>query len=211
MGSMENKIIGTVCLVLGIIIIVSTGTSFAYFSATASSTGDDISGTTANFEVKLNSAVVYKATELVPLSDDLIDEAITKSSNKCIDSKGYDVCSLYSLTLTNTGDAQVVNGYISTISTTYTTDNLKCQLFDSNYNPVSDIITMSRTANERKYFKSGTNNIATEVNNKDVTYYLAIWLHETNELQNEDYAKTFAGEVVFESLYGDKLSASFSS
>ena len=45
MGSMENKIIGTVCLILGIIIIVSTGTSFAYFSATASSTGDDISGT----------------------------------------------------------------------------------------------------------------------------------------------------------------------
>ena len=31
------------------------------------------------------------------------------------------------------------------------------------------------------------------------------------ELQNEDYAKTFAGEVVFESLYGDKISASFSS
>lgn len=211
MGSMENKIIGTVCLVLGIIIIVSTGTSFAYFSATASSTGDDITGTTANFEVKLNSAVVYKATELVPLSDDLIDEAITKSSNKCIDSKGYDVCSLYSLTLTNSGDAQILNGYISTISTTYTTDNLKCQLFNSSYNPVSDIITISRTTNEKKYFKSGNNNIATEVNNRDVTYYLAIWLHETNELQNEDYAKTFAGEVVFESLYGDKISASFSS
>ena len=208
---MRSKIVGTVCLVLGIIIIVSTGTSFAYFSATASSTGDVISGTTANFEVKLNSAVVYKATELVPLSDDLIDEAITKSSNKCIDSKGYDVCSLYGLTLSNTGDAQILNGYISTTSTTYTTDNLKCQLFDSSYNPVSDIITISRTANQRKYFKSGNNNIATEVNNKDVTYYLAIWLHETGELQNEDYAKTFAGEVVFESLYGDKISASFSS
>lgn len=208
---MKNKIIGTVCLVLGIIIIVTTGTSFAYFSSTASSNGDAISGTTANFAVKLTSTIIHEATQLVPLSDDLIDEAITKSTNKCIDIKGQEVCSLYNLKLTNAGDAQILNSYISTTSTTYTTDNLKCQLFDSNYNPVSDIVTISKVVNDRIYFKNGANNIATEINNKEVTYYLAIWLHETSGLQNADYSKTFSGEVVFESLNGDKISASFTS
>ena len=208
---MRSKIIGTICLILGIVIIVTSSTTFAFYAVTVSTNGDDITGQTLNFDVRLNSSILYKATQLVPLNDSLIDEAITKTTNKCIDNKGYEVCSLYSLTLTNNGDAQVLNGYVSTANTTYTTDNLMCQLFDSNYNPVSDVVTLSRVAGEKKYFQKNNIRIATEVNNRDVTYYLAIWLHETNELQNEDYAKTFAGEVVFESLYGDKISASFSS
>lgn len=208
---MRSKIIGTICLILGIVIIVSSGTTFAFYAVTASTNGDDITGQTLNFDVRLNSSILYKATQLVPLSDSLIGEAITKTTNKCIDNKGYEVCSLYSLTLTNNGDAQVLNGYISTTNTTYTTDNLMCQLFDSNYNPVSDVVTLSRVASEKKYFQKNNTRIATEVNNRDVTYYLAIWLHETGELQNSDYSKSFSGKVIFESLYGDQIFADFSS
>lgn len=208
---MRSKIIGTICLILGIVIIVSSGTTFAFYAVTASTNGDDITGQTLNFDVRLNSSILYKATQLVPLSDSLIGEAITKTTNKCIDNKGYEVCSLYSLTLTNNGDAQILNGYISTTNTTYTTDNLMCQLFDSNYNPVSDVVTLSRVASEKKYFQKNNTRIATEVNNRDVTYYLAIWLHETGKLQNADYSKSFSGKVIFESIYGDQIFADFSS
>lgn len=217
---MRSKIVGTICLVLGIIIIVSTGTSFAYFSASSTVDGDQITGETINFDVALTSDTIYKSTRIIPLEDQYIDDAITKNTKKCIDSKGYEVCSLYTLTLINNGDANILNGYISTSTSDkpYITDNLRCQLFDTNYNPVSDITTISKNVDEKVYFKSTvnetTNNLAIEVNNttkKETTYYLAIWLHETGEPQDEDYSKIFNGKVVFESIYGNKIHADFSS
>lgn len=216
---MRSKLFGTICLVLGIIVIVSTGTSYAYFSANATTGGDDITGETMDFDVKLETTTIYKATKIVPLEDEYIDDAITKSSNKCIDNKGYEVCSLYTLTLTNNGDAQILNGYISTEKTDkpYITDNLRCQLFDSNYNAISDVTTLSKTAGSVVYLKStdnnSTKNVAIEVNNttkRETTYYLAIWLHETGLSQNDDYSKKFSGKVVFESLHGHQISADFS-
>lgn len=216
---MKSKIFGTICLVLGIIVIVSTGTSYAYFSASANANGDVITGETMKFDVNLTTTLVYKATRIVPLADEFIEEAISKNTNKCIDNKGYEVCSLYTLTLTNSGDAQILNGYISTSESErpYITDNLRCQLFDSNYNAISDVTTLSKIAGEGVYLNKTeneiTNNVALEVNNttkKETTYYLAIWLHETGLSQNDDYSKTFAGKIFFESINGNKISADFS-
>lgn len=207
---MKSKLIGTICFVLGIIIFVSSGTTFAYFSATANNTGDDISGNTMSFDVSLTPTTIKKATQLIPLEDNLITTAITKNSNKCIDKKGYEVCTLYELRLSNSGDPQILNGFIQTKTATYTTDNLKCQLFDSNYNPVSDIMTLSR-GTDKTYFKKGSNYVTTDIEYNDVTYYLAIWLHETNQNQSEDYGKTFSGTIAFESINGNQIAAEFTS
>lgn len=202
---MRCKIIGTIGLVLGIIIIVSTGTTFAYFSATASSGEGVIEGTTKEFNVELESRTILKAQQLVPLEDKKILSAV---NSQCIDLKGYEVCSLYELTLTNTGEAKVLNGYISTTNITYITNNLRCQLFDSDYNAVSDIITLSSNS-DKFYFKSGENLISAAVNNEPIVYYLAIWLTETGDYQDDDYAKEFSGKVYFESLNGGKVYADF--
>lgn len=208
---MRSKIIGTICLVLGIVIIVSTGTSFAYFTVTVSSNGEEITGATESFDVDLSIDTVYKATQLIPLDDTKITSAITKTSDKCIDNKGYQVCSLYTITLTNNGEAQILNGYITTESTTYTSNHLKCQLFDTDYNSVSDEVVISTNTTDKVYFKKDTNNVATEINNTDVTYYLVVWLSEAGTTQNEDINKTFTGKVAFESLYGSEISATFTS
>lgn len=208
---MKKKILGSVCLVLGIAILVTTSTSFAYFTA-SSDPNNSISGTTINFNVDLEISTIHKATQLIPLSNSLIDDAITKSSNKCIDSKNYEVCTLYSLELTNSGDPVIIDGYLKTTSTSYITDNLKCQLFDLNYNAVSDIMTISRVVNEKKYFMSGTNMVNTQLNtNGTNSYYLAIWLTETNTLQNDDYSKNFSGVIGFESINGETIEAKFTS
>lgn len=216
---MKNKIFGTICLVLGIIVIVSTGTSYAYFSSSINTDGDNITGEVINFDVRLTATTIYKASRIIPLDDAHIEEAIKKDTNKCIDSKGYEVCSLYRLKIINDGDPHILNGYISTLSSArpYITDNLKCQLFDSKYNPISDVTTLSKTVGENVYLKKTnnnvTNNLAIEINEttkKETTYYLAIWLHETNELQNDDYSKTFSGKIFFESMYGNEISADFS-
>ena len=181
---MEKKIFGSVCLVLGIAILVTTGTSFAYFSASAVPDINTINGTTMNFGVDLEVTTIYKATQLIPVSDEYIDEAISKETNKCIDSKGYQVCTLYNVLLTNSGEPTIINGYLKTIDTEYITDNLRCQLFDEDYNAVSDVMIISKNPNQEAYFMNNNNmfNMTLGIN-VEKKYYLVIWLYETGYLQ----------------------------
>ena len=204
---MEKKIFGSICLVLGIAIIVSTGASFAYFSASASSEGN-ISGTTVNFGINLNLTTIHQSINMIPLQDTLVATAIS-GTNKCIDTKGYEVCSLYKITLTNDGDPFVLNGYLKTSSTTYTTGNLKYQIYDTNYTAISDVMTPSLTTNEKVYFTKDSNMVTTSMNHNDTEYYLVMWITETNTLQNADYSKSYTGLVGFETLSGERIEATF--
>ena len=204
---MDKKIFGSICLVLGIAIIVSTGTSFAYFNASTSNEGN-ISGTTINFGVNLNLTTIHQSTNMIPLQDTLVATAIS-GTNKCVDTKGYEVCSLYKITLTNDGDPFVLNGYLKTSSTTYTTGNLKYQIYDTNYNAISDVMVPSLTANEKVYFTKDSNMVTTSMNHNDTEYYLVMWITETNTLQNADYSKSYTGLVGFETLSDERIEATF--
>ena len=85
---MEKKIFGSICLVLGIAIIVSTGASFAYFSASASSEGN-ISGTTVNFGINLNLTTIHQSINMKMLKRHLklmLLQRIRKAQCMMIDS-----------------------------------------------------------------------------------------------------------------------------
>ena len=209
---MREKLIGTICLVLGITIIVTTGTSFAYFTTVADE-NQNITGEVADFGVSLSLDEIYVANRLIPLEDTDIIKAVNNTPSKCIDNSGYEVCSLYKVTLTNSGEAQILNGFIQTKNTEYITDNLKAQLLNSDLSgAVSNVLTLSRTLEEKKYFQvDSTNLVSTQVNNTPVTYYLAIWLTETHDYQDDDYNKNFTGSIAFESVYGQTLTAEFNS
>ena len=166
----------------------------------------DCSGKTADFNVKLALTTVHKSTNMVPLKDSLVVTSI-KNTNKCIDKNNYEVCSLYKLTLSNTGSSFTLNGYLKTSSTTYTTGNLKYQVYDTNYNAVTDVLTPSLTASQKVYFKKGSNNISTTINSTNVEYYLVMWITETNTMQTADYSKNYSGVVGFEAISGDVLEA----
>lgn len=202
---MGKKIFGSICIVLGIAIIVSTGTTFAYFN-TAISNEENNLGTTANFNVNLNLTTIQQSTNMIPLQDTLIATAIS-GTNKCIDEKGYEVCSLYKITLTNNGDPFVLNGYLKTSDTTYTTGNLKYQIYDTNYTAISDVIAPSLTANNKVYFTKDSNVLATSINHSDIEYYLVMWITETNTLQSADYSKSYTGLVGFEAISGERIEA----
>lgn len=203
---MRNKLIGSLCLVMGIIVIVTTSTSFAYFSASVDGTGD-ISGETLNFSVNLKVEEIYKTEQLIPIDDSIIPIAI---NNNCVDSKGYDVCSLYKITLTNTENPIVLNGHITSVEgTSYTTDHLKGQLFSSNLTTsISTVTTLTNTSGKQYFKVDGTNLYSIEVQNTN-TLYLAIWLTETGDYQDEDYNKNFVGKISFESIGGGQISATF--
>ena len=206
---MDRKIFGMACFVLAIVIIVTSGASFAYYTSSANN-DSTITGAVNNFDVDMILDTVYQANQLIPLDNSLVKAAISKSNNKCIDNRGYESCSLFTLTLKNNGDPQVLNGYITTSSSTYTTDNLKFQIYDVNFNPVTDVVSLSQKANNKTYFINNSNMVSTTLNSVDVVYYLVIWLTETGNVQNADYAKSFSGQVGFESISGEKLTASFS-
>ncbi|OLA33982.1 MAG: hypothetical protein BHW38_05320 [Firmicutes bacterium CAG:321_26_22] len=205
---MKNKIYISVMAVL-IISALTFGATYAYYVSqdTKTFTGEIEKGIVST----LNLTTTKSSTNLVPLQDSKIKTAITKSSNKCIDKNNYEVCSLYTITLTNTNASENLYGYVKTNTTTYTTTNLKYQIFDSSYNAITDVMTISKTANDLVYFKKGTTQVSiTSTGTK--TYYLAIWLSDTNSDQSSDYSKTFNGAIGFE-LVGspsDKLQATLS-
>ncbi len=205
---MKNKIYISVMAVL-IISALTFGATYAYYVSqdTKTFTGEIEKGIVST----LNLTTTKSSTNLVPLLDSKISTAITKSSNKCIDKNNYEVCSLYTITLTNTNASENLYGYVKTNTTTYTTTNLKYQIFDSSYNAITDVMTISKTANDLVYFKKGTTKVSiTSTGTKK--YYLAIWLSDTNSDQSSDYSKTFNGAIGFE-LVGspsDKLQATLS-
>lgn len=203
---MKKSIFSSICLVLGIVIIVTTGTTFAYLVASASFSEGSISGEITKLDVSLSLTEEYKATKMVPLKDNLVSTAINYSS-KCRDKDGYEVCSLYKLTLSNTGSSYNLNGYLKTTSTTYTTGNLKYQIYDTSYTAVSDIMTASLTTDEKVYFTINNNKLTTDIENTNIVYYLVMWISDTGSLQSEDYSKSYSGVVGFETLSGDRIEA----
>ncbi len=207
---MKKKILFSILGVVAISVLTFGGT-YAYLLASSQNnfSGEAQSGV----DTTLTLEKTYHASKLVPLGDSLIRTAISKTTNKCIDKSGYEVCSLYKITLKNTVDSENLYGYIRTETSTYTTDNLKYQFFDSGFNALTDIDSLSKTANEIIYFQKDETNYQVSIAGS-TTYYLAIWLTDTGEEQSADYSKDFTGYIGFESVehYGTengKIEAGF--
>ena len=199
--------------ILGVvaIMVLTFGTTYAYL---VSSSNREFGGEgQSGVDTTLTLEKIYHASKLVPLDDSLIGTAISKANNKCIDKSGYEVCSLYKIILENTVDSENLYGYIRTDVSTYITDNLKYQFFDSGFNALTDIDSLSKTANDTIYFLKDETNYQVSVAGS-TTYYLAIWLTDIGEEQSADYSKDFSGYIGFESveLYGienGKIEANF--
>mgnify|MGYP003313419881 CR=1 FL=1 len=207
---MKKKILFSILGVVAITIL-TFGTTYAYF---ISSTNSQFSGEGASgVDTTLTLEKIYHASKLVPLDDSLIGTAISKANNKCIDKSGYEVCSLYKIVLENTVDSESLYGYIRTGSSTYITDNLKYQFFDSGFNALTDIDSLPKIANETVYFQKNETNYQVSIAGS-TTYYLAIWLTDIKEEQSVDYSKKFSGYIGFEStessgIENGKIEANF--
>lgn len=199
---MKGKLLFSVLGVVTIMVLTFGGT-YAFLSASAEKSFSGEGQNSVNTTLLLEKT--YHATKLVPLDDALIRTAISKTTNKCIDKSGYEVCSLYKVTLQNTDDSENLYGYIRTGTSTYTTNNLKYQLFDSSYNALTDIMTLSKNADETVYFEKNKEYYQTSVSGS-ITYYLVVWLTETGSEQSADYSKDFSGYVGFElvDLFGSE-------
>ena len=207
MDNKYNKIIIILLFVFGIIFTI-IGATFAFFSITDASNSGGIGGSTYTFDIDLAVSDV-RAGDLIPTVDSLIDTSLA-GNYKCVDQRNYGLCSLYKLRFTNNSSAETLVGYLKTVNTTYTTSNLRYRLYDDSYNSVSDIGTVSITANAMNYFKSGANNVSVTIPaNSTKDYYLVIWLHDIGENQLEDQNKSYTGSITFTSQNGGTVSSNF--
>ena len=215
MENNSNKVITLTLFIFGIIFMIA-GSTFAYFNAGISSNANDLKGSTYNFSVAMNITNV-KNDELIPVVDDLIDDTLN-STHICTDVRGYGLCHLYQITLTNNGEAATMTGYLETVSTTYTTSNLKYQLFtyaNNTYTAASDMKTVPTTAGGTSNFTLSNTDVSVALNNGTTSsystdYYLVIWLSDPGNNQLVDSNKTYNGRVTFVASTGDRISANFS-
>jgi len=222
---MKDKLIFSILCVIAISTF-TFGVTYAYYATSVIDenkvTGEAEKGLSTTLTLQeytdyTNSS--YSTKLLVPLKDDLVQTAISKETDKCIDKTAYKVCKLYTITLNNTSTSEDLYGYIKTSTTTYEvnentdTINLKYQIFNSSFNPLTDIMTPSNTTTGIVHFQYNGSNYPI-ISNGTATYYLVFWLTDTGSEQSDDYSKTFSGSVGFESVqhYGtglDRIEATF--
>lgn len=207
-------VVGVATLVVAII-----GATFAFFSASATVTGNEnITGTTAE-AVSLGVAVAKvnptsaelngKLERLVPLNS--ADDMGSALSNGCIDDNGYTACQVYSVTITSTGAEKVIATPTVQLAGTFT--NLKWQLLTG--------------ASKTDFALDGTfnaveNTTSKALGNVEVTsaapkvLYFVVWLENLNESQNAEAGQTYTGTVTVNATdaignaIGGQLSATFS-
>ena len=213
MNETAKKIILMSFGVIVAVVAISGGT-YAYFNASVQANNSVIHQSSYALSASLNVTAV-RSGNLVPTADNLIMTSLN-GSYPCEDARGYSLCSLYQASMSNTGSALQLNGYIRTNSgTTFTTSDLKYRLLTKSgntYTAASDIGVINVTANSKNYFKSSNANIDfTLPANGSLQYYVVIWLSDDNSNQLDTVNKTYNGTIAFETQDGGVAAADFTS
>ena len=106
------------------LIVAIIGATFAWFSASVGSGENDVNLTAYQFDADLTVERVFPTAEkaskkIIPFVPDKVlregqenetnnmNYALNEATNKCVDSSGYLVCSLYKITVTNNGSDSI--------------------------------------------------------------------------------------------------------
>lgn len=158
MESRKKKTIFILIVAIAFIILIGVGSTFAYFSASATAE-DAVSIGSAEYELDLKDNTDLIKANLIPTEERFVDIATTKrvdengnflkpfkeseTSDKliikdtaCVDDNEYNICSIYSFTITNPNKGNDLPLYISLIPTLNTFENLYYKVLDSDLNEV---------------------------------------------------------------------------
>lgn len=105
-------VIGVATLMIAII-----GATFAYFTATATN-NNAIKGNmaTINFDVTVTKMTDVDESKggLIPMSNNMMEQALSSGNGICVDDNGNAVCQVYKITVINTSTASMfVDGYVT--------------------------------------------------------------------------------------------------
>ena len=213
MRSNTKKIVVLSFALIMTVLAISGGT-FAFFNARRDAANNVITGTVYQLDANV-SVETIKSGNIIPVVDNLIMTSLN-GSYPCEDNRGYRLCSLYKVTVTNSGSAILLNGYINTnTGTTFTTSDLKYQLLTKSgntYTSASDVGVINTAVNSKNYFKLSSSNINFTLNNSgSFEYYVVLWLSDDGSNQLDTVNKVYKGSFTFETMNGGTVSATFNS
>lgn len=207
----ERKGQGTFYMIIAMLtlIVAIVGATFAYFSLQASDE-NTVKGNAAKvgLSLEVRKVSVDASGDLIPLDETLLEKAIAGDSatenQMCVDKNGNTVCQVYELKVTNEGTAATaVNGSLTL--TAETIKNLKWQIMTDQSTPVMDS-GQFKDVEDTEVAKNDT----VEANPGTKSYYIMIWIDETENEQNDSDVGSFTGVVSFTSADGSGVTGTFS-
>lgn len=158
MNDKKKKVLFGLIMVAATIILIGVGSTFAYFSASVTSQNEVIASA-AEFELDLKDDVSLIKSRLIPSEERFVDIATNEKRYKdgafigpykeseesdeiitegtaCIDDNLYEICSIYSFTITNPSLNSDLPLYITLNQSINTFENLYFKVLDSELNTV---------------------------------------------------------------------------
>lgn len=228
------------------LIVAIIGATFAWFSASVGSGENDVNLTAYQFDAKLTVERVFPTAEnaskkIIPFVPDKVlreglenetnnmNYALNEATNKCVDSSGYLVCSLYKITVTNNGsDAIELDGTVTTIETTPTekgttltaNGDLKAQIIsyaDGKYtytHNLSKALALPNTASGsgKLIMDPATLTVGATPGANTAELYVLVWLNDTTENQSSMMGASYKGQFIFSAVgmgAGNQLTGTF--
>lgn len=228
------------------LIVAIIGATFAWFSASVGSGENDVNLTAYQFDAKLTVERVFPTAEnaskkIIPFVPDKVlregqgdqtnnmNYALNEATNKCVDSSGYLVCSLYKITVTNNGsDAIELDGSVTTIETTPTktgttltaNGDLKAQIIsyaDEKYtytHNLSKALALPNTVNGsgKLIMDPATLTVGATPGANTAELYVLVWLNDSTENQSTMMGASYKGQFIFSAVgmgTGNQLTGTF--
>ena len=228
------------------LIVAIIGATFAWFSASVGSGENDVNLTAYQFDADLTVERVFPTAEnaskkIIPFVPDKVlregqgDEtnnmnyALNEATDKCVDSSGYLVCSLYKITVTNNGsDAIELDGTVTTMETTPTekgttltaNGDLKAQIIsyaDGKYtytHNLSKALALPNTVSGsgKLIMDPATLTVGATPGANTAELYVLVWLNDTTENQSSMMGASYKGQFIFSAVgmgAGNQLTGTF--
>ena len=232
--------------VVATLIVAIIGATFAWFSASVGSGENDVNLTAYQFDAKLTVERVFPTAEnaskkIIPFVPDKVlregqgdqtnnmNYALNEATNKCLDSSGYLVCSLYKITVTNNGsDAIELDGSVTTMETTPTetgttltaNGDLKAQIISYDggkytyTHNLSKALALPNTASGsgKLIMDPATLTVGATPGANTAELYVLVWLNESNENQSSMMGASYKGQFIFSAVgmgAGNQLTGTF--
>lgn len=227
------------------LIVAIIGATFAWFSASVSSGENDVNLTAYQFDANLTVERVFPTAEnaskkIIPFVPNEVlragdaktnnmNYALNKATDKCVDSSGYLVCSLYKITVTNNGsDAIELDGSVTTMETTPTetgttmtaNGDLKAQIIsyaDGKYTYTHDLskalaLPNTVSGSEKLIMNPATLTVGATPGSNAAELYVLVWLNDTTESQSSMMGASYKGQFIFSAVgmgAGNQLTGKF--